>query len=411
MTTGIKPRIAMLSVHSCPLGNLGARDTGGMSVYIREMAVEMGKLGFSVDIYTRLHDPNDEPVATFSDNVRLLHLKVGEEGAMDKLAVYHILPEFVWHLENFRKNGGLKYDLVFSHYWLSAWVGQYLKLLWQVPHVVMFHTLGAVKNAIGIGEDEPELRLIIEGYLAKHCNRIVAATKQEKEELMQRYGTSAGNITVIPCGVDLDLFRPRDKKAARQQLGWGDAKILLFVGRIVPLKGLDQLLKAMVYLRNNHQLRLVIAGGDEHNRYELERLKRLSQELRIDDLITFLGLVEHKQLPFLYSAVDICVVPSHHESFGLVALESMACGTPVVTTNVGDLEKIIHQGVTGYIAAENTPSCLAENIALLLSASSSTIGSVEIIRASVTRFSWLNIARQMIEELQRLLVDYSTVMP
>ena len=157
-----KLRMAILSVHSCPMGNLGARDTGGMSVYIRELARALGQQGHYVDVYTRVHDPADPQIVDIARNARLIHLSVGQEEAIPKLALYSYLPEFACNLENFRKSAGLQYDLVFSHYWLSGMVGEYLQQWWHVPHIAMFHTLGAVKNAIGIGEDEPELRMVTE---------------------------------------------------------------------------------------------------------------------------------------------------------------------------------------------------------------------------------------------------------
>ncbi|MFC2022384.1 glycosyltransferase, partial [Chloroflexota bacterium] len=346
-------RIAMLSAHSCPVGNLGAKDTGGMSVYIRELARELGKQGQLVDIYTRVHDPTDPQIINLGQNARLIHLRAGENEEIHKLAVYSYLPDFACNLENFRKHNNLQYDLVFSHYWLSAWAGTYLEQWWQVPHITMFHTLGAVKNATGIGEDEPELRIETERDLAQNCHHIIAPTEKEKEDLILHYGASPQRIGVIPCGVNLELFQPMDREMAKQQLGFVDDKIILFVGRIEPLKGIDQLLKAMPYLQNTQGTRLVIIGGDENSQYEMERLQGLSHNLHIQDSVTFLGLVKHERLPYFYSAADVCVVPSYYESFGLVALESLACGTPVVTTDVGDLKSIIRQGETGYVVTDN----------------------------------------------------------
>ncbi|GAH64889.1 unnamed protein product, partial [marine sediment metagenome] len=229
MTAG-KLRIAMLSVHSCPVGNPGAKDTGGMSVYIRELACELGKQGLLVDIYTRLHAPRDKRTMQLGQNARLIHLRAGEGKDIHKLAVYSYLPDFACNVENSRKREHIRYDLVFSHYWLSGWVGTYLQRWWNVPHITMFHTLGAVKNAVGIGEDEPELRIEAERDLAGSCHRIVTATEKEKDELIRHYGASPEKISVVPCGVNLDLFRPIDKESARQQLGFGDGKIILFVG-------------------------------------------------------------------------------------------------------------------------------------------------------------------------------------
>ncbi len=402
-----KLRIAILSVHSCPVGNLGARDTGGMNVYIRELARELGKQRFLVDVYTRVHDPRDNQIVELGENARLIHLRAGEDEDMHKLAVYSYLPDFACNLENFRKHNGLQYDLIFSHYWLSGWAGRSLQQWWNVPHITMFHTLGAVKNAIGIGEDEPELRIETERQVARGCHHIIAATEKEKQDLVRHYDASSERISVVPCGVNLDLFKPVSKEIARQQLGFGDDKLILFVGRIEPSKGLDRLLRAMPYLQNGHRPRLLIIGGDEHSRDEIERLQRLSKELHIESSATFLGLIQHEKLPCFYSAADACVLPSYYESFGLVALESLACGTPVVATDVGNLREIIHQGQTGYVVMDNTPQGLADKIALLLSEPGPDARSVLTIRASVTQFGWPNIARAIIEQCKLVLADYS----
>lgn len=404
-------RITMLSVHSCPVGNLGAKDTGGMSVYIRELAHELGKQGHLVDVYTRVHDHNESQTVNLGQNARLIHLKAGEDEAIHKLAVYSYLPEFACNLENFRNNNDLKYDLVFSHYWLSGWAGKYLQRWWHVPHITMFHTLGMAKNAIGIGEDEPELRIETERELVGDCHRVIATTKKEKEQLIQSYGSLPEKISVIPCGVNLDLFRPIDKKVARQKLGLDDNKLILFVGRIEPLKGIDQLLKAMPFLQNGPSPRLVIIGGDEHSRYELEQLKNLSLELHIQDSVNFLGLIKHEQMPYFYNAADACVIPSHYESFGLVALESLACGTPVVATNVGDLENIIHQGETGYVIADNTPQHLAHQISRLLSGTNPDIKSALSIRESIRTFGWPIITEAIIKECRLAIDNYFAAMP
>ena len=214
-----------------------------MSVYIRELARELGKQGHLVDVYTRVHDPKDPQIINLGQNARLIHLRAGEDEQIHKLAVYSYLPDFACNLEDFRQHNGLGYDLVFSHYWLSAWVGEYLQRWWHVPHITMFHTLGAVKNSIGNGEDAPELRIETERDLAQNCHHIIAPTEKEKEELIRHYGASSQRISVVHCGVNFGLFRPMDKAMARQQLGLVDAKIILFFGRIEPLKGIDKCIK------------------------------------------------------------------------------------------------------------------------------------------------------------------------
>jgi D-inositol-3-phosphate glycosyltransferase len=396
-------RIAMISAHSCPVGDLGARDTGGMSVYIRELARELGEQGHYVDVYTRIHDVTDPQIMELGRQARLIHLRAGEAERIHKLAVYCYLPEFTCNLENYRKNNDLRYDLVFSHYWLSGWVGRYLQQWWQVPNVIMFHTLGAVKNAAGIGEDSPELRIVTEKASVSNCQRIIAPTEREKEELVRYYNADPGKIGVVPCGVNTDLFRPVDRAAARQELGFSDEKILLFVGRIDPLKGIDRLMKAVPLLQHRQGLRLVIIGGDDNSQGEVNKLKRLAVEIGIHDSITFQGLVNQEKLPYFYSAADVCVVPSYYESFGLVALESLACGTPVVATDVGEMSSVIRQGETGYVVSRNTPAELAAKIDLLLSESPGDIESVLSMRKSIERFDWSNIAAAVTEELDAVI--------
>ncbi|MFC1903419.1 glycosyltransferase [Chloroflexota bacterium] len=400
-------RIAMLSAHSCPVGKLGAKDTGGMSVYVLELARELGKSGHLVDVYTRVHDPNDKQIYELGSNARLIHLRAGENGEINKLAVYPHLPEFNRQLEDFRRRNQLQYDLVYSHYWLSAWAGKQLQSWWDVPHMAMFHTLGAVKNAIGIGDGEPELRVKTESHLARNCQRIIAATEKEKRDIIYYYGASPETVSVIPCGVNLELFRPVNKAEAKRHLGFSNnGKSILFVGRIEPLKGIDKLLMAMTYLKNKRDLRLLIIGGDENSQYEMARLQELSQQLQIQDSVFFLGLVKQEELPFYYSAADVCVIPSYYESFGLVVLESLACGTPVVTTKVGVAESIVRQGETGYLVTDNNPSCLAQKIALLLSKPNGSAKSVNLMRGQAAKFSWSNIATALIEECETVRADY-----
>jgi len=398
----------MLSAHSCPVGRLGAKDTGGMSVYVLELARELGKQGHMVDIYTRVHDPQDKRIYELGLNARLIHLKAGEDGEINKLDVYPHLPEFVRQLEHFQKRNRLHYDLVYSHYWLSARAGESLQSRWNVPHMVMFHTLGAIKNTLGVGEEEPELRIDTEREVSNNCHRIIAATEKEVEAIIRHYGASPETISVVPCGVNMELFRPIEKEEAKRHLGFGNnGKNILFVGRLEPLKGIDKLLRAMTYLEDGRNLKLWIIGGDEQSQHELERLQRLSHEFQIQDSVSFLGLIKQPELPFYYSAADVCVVPSYYESFGLVALESLACGTPVVTTRVGSMESIIRQGETGYVLDDNTPCCLADKIALLLSRSKNDTGLVNLIRESVTGFSWTSIAEKIVEECRTVVAEYS----
>ncbi len=397
-------KIAMMSVHSCPLGKLGGKNTGGMSVYIRELGRELGRRGISVDVYTRAHESVHDQIVEFGQNARIIHLKAGEGEEIEKLAIYPHLADFAGDLENFRQHHGLRYDLIHSHYWLSGLAGKWIQERWNVPHITMFHTLGAVKNATGIGQCEPELRLETEKELVRHCHRIIASTDREKKDLAYHYPCPE-NISVIPCGVNLELFRPIEKARALHHIGLNGEEIILFVGRIDPLKGIDNLLMAMTYLKKK-ALRLVVIGGDEQSQPEMERLKSLSRSLRIQDSVVFHGMVNQERLPYFYSAADLCVVPSYYESFGLVALESLACGTPVVATKVGCMESVIRQGETGYVVLDNAPHRLADKIALLISQPNERPHSPESIRASVLTFSWAKIADVMLKEYRAAMETY-----
>ncbi len=396
----------MLSVHSCPLGQLGGKDTGGMNVYVRELAQALGQQGHWVDIYTRAHDVRDEQIYYPSQNVRLIHIKAGGVKDMGKLVQYSHLPDFVSNLEDFRASHKLEYDLVHSHYWLSGQVGQWLADLWHVPNIIMFHTLGLVKNRLAVGENETELRLETEKELVRNCRRIITATEKEKGDLVAYYQASPETISVIPCGVNLELFKPAAKDSARQMLGLNGNKVILFVGRVEPLKGIDRLLEAISHLKKQPGLKLVIIGGDDSSQFELAKLRALSRDLGIKNSVSFLGSVPQKRLPLFYSAADICVVPSYYETFCLVILESLACGTPVVATNVGAAASLIQQGETGYLVADNTPYNLAQGIERLLSVKKNGAVYASSIRKSVLGFDWSNIAQALIEEYAPVLTSH-----
>jgi D-inositol-3-phosphate glycosyltransferase len=368
-----------------------------MSVYVREVARELGNRGHLVDIYTRLNGSGQKQITELYDNVRLIYLRAGTNGHMSKLALYANLDEFFIELQGFRTREALDYDLIHSHYWLSGRVGSWVQADWGVPHVFMFHTIGAVKNTTLGSEKEPELRTANEKHLARNCDRILVATDKEKDHLMQHYGASSEIIGVVPCGVNLDLFRPLNKAVARQQLGFAqDEFIVLFVGRFAPVKGIKRLMAAMVQLQHYQRLRLLIVGGGGHHTLEAKSLLRLSRELSIHDLVTFVGRVEQDRLPPYYSAADVLVVPSHYESFGLVALESLASGTPVVATKVGAMETILREGETGHLVSNGSASLLSKGIEKFISSPNGL--SADEVRASVLRFSWANVASAMIDE-------------
>ena len=392
-------KIAMLSVHSCPLQRLGGEDTGGMSVYIRELSLELGRLGHDVDIYTRAHDPQDMQVYCIGPNVRLIHIEAGEVGEMNKLAIFPHALNCARNLDQFRCQNNLEYDVIHSHYWLSGCVGTWLQDWWNIPHISMFHTLGAVKNAVGVENIEPELRIESEGMVADKCDSVIAATEREEADLVHLYNVDLDKIKVIPCGINLDLFKPIDKEEARKRLGMNGHKVVLFVGRIQRLKGLDSLLGAMSHLSQDRDIKLMVVGGDDRTQDEVERLRKASQDMQIQDMVDFVGQVDQKELPFYYSAADVCVIPSYYESFCLVALESLACGTPLVATNVGGISSVVKQGENGYIVEGNDPVYIADALGNMLSGQYTP----NSVRDAVIKYEWSNIAEAIVEEYQEMV--------
>lgn len=399
-TSVVRPlRIAMLSIHSSPLGELGTEETGGMSVYIRELSQELGRAGHKVDIYTCADSRSSENRLFLSENVRPIHLGFGYNGHITKSMLFRHLPEVFQSLETYVSSKDVCYDLIHSNYWLSGEVGGLAQSRWYVPHVLMFHTTGIAKRVACSEEREPALRLIAEKRIAHKSDRVLAATQDEKDLLVRYYGVPHGKIGMVPCGVNLERFQPVSRELARKELGLQDTRFLvLYVGRFAPIKGLSRLMAAAAHLRSNRGLRFVIVGGDGRQTRAFAELNRLARRTSVDDMVRFQGRVEHDLLPLYYSAADMLVVPSYYESFGLVALESLACGTPVIATRVGAIDTLIRDGKNGLRIEDPSPRALASAIEKFISARFSVSMSREEIRASVLNYSWSNIASAVLQE-------------
>ena len=397
-------RLAILSVHTCPLAALGGKETGGMNVYVREVARELGRLGVGVDVFTRSQDPAIPRVVPLGPGARVVHLAAGPERPIPRAAVAAHLDAFVEGVDAFRRTAGVEYALVHGHYWLSGLVGLELRRRWGVPHVQMFHTLGAIKNAVSRDpvDREPEERLRAEARVAAAADRIVVANAVERADLCWHYRADVARVRVIPCGVDLDLFRPSDAARARARLGLEAERVLLFVGRLTPIKGLETLLRALAVAKSNGlggtRVRLVIVGGDKdsHGTHGAQ-LRRLARDLGVGAWVDFRGSLPQDVLPDYYAAADLCLMPSLHESFGMVALEAMACGVPVIGSRVGGLSATIQDGLTGLLVPEGDAEGLAHAMAGLVldEARRRELGrrAVEWAR----RFGWPCVVRALTE--------------
>lgn len=361
-------RIAVVSIHTCPLAALGAKQTGGMNVYVRESARELGRMGVDVDVFTRSQNAAIPRVVPMGDRVRVIHIPAGPQAPVGGESLYRHVPEFVSGVEAHRRGEGIDYDLIHAHYWLSGVAGLALKETWQAPLIQMFHTLGRLKNSVARtrAEIEPTLRLSQEQRVVRLADRVVAANVVERAHLVWHYRAQADRIAVIPCGVDTEMFQPLDQVVARDLLELGPEPTLLYVGRLQPIKGLETLLEAMTRL--DARTRLLVVGGDqdEPDNGHADWLRRQVRALGLDARVLFLGAQGQQRLRLFYAAADVTVMPSYYESFGMVALEAMACGSPVVASRVGGLTTTVRDGVTGHLVPEGDAGALAARLAALL---------------------------------------------
>ena len=310
----IQQRVGFIAYHACPLAAPGQGKSGGMNVYVRELARALGNLGMPVDIFTRMHPGTKSTIEQVTPMVRVVHLPDGDlEAPIETL--FHHLPQFLEALEDFQRDNHLDYRLVHSHYWLSGWVGQAFAQEQNVPHVLTFHTLGLIKMQSRAGQVEPVERQQVERDLMASAQSVVAFSSHERDSMVRLYGADASRITLAPCGVDLSLFRPLDQDSVRDRLGLNGEKVFLYVGRLEPLKGLDLLLHMTSLLETSENLRVLVVGGGTGDEQEVARLRRLARTLEVEEVFEFVGRVEQEELPLYYNAADVCVVPSYYESF------------------------------------------------------------------------------------------------
>lgn len=415
--------IAMISMHTCPLACpqalLGGRETGGMNVYVRELSRELGKRGHRVDVFTRFQDTATTQIESIGPNAQVIHLDAGPRAPYDKNKLTLHVDEFAEQIEAYAASQGIKYDVVHSHYWVSGLVARILQEKWDVPFVQMFHTLGQLKNSVAksTGDMEVSTRIVDEGRVMKWADRLVAATPLEREHMTCLYGAEPGKIKVIPAGVDTSLFYPRDRAKVRELLGLPDLEtpILLFVGRIERLKGIDTLLESVAVVSrycSGRDLKVLIVGGGgqtEAENAELRRVVELHRDLNLEDQVEFVGSKPQEMLPLYYSAADVTIMPSHYESFGMVAVEAMASGTPVIASNVGGLSFTVVDGETGYLVEQENHFQLAERVHTLLK--NPELREQMGVQANVhaQQYSWENIAAQVEDVYGKVIRERSRV--
>ena len=405
-------RVAMLAVHTSPLARIGGPSAGGLNVYVRELARELARRGARVDIFTRQEEPGTPAEAVIELGVTLVALPCGPFGPVDKNALAAYLPEFAAAVAAWAETTHRTYDLIHAHYWLSGVVGNVLRCRWDVPLLMTFHTLALAKNTVARSEAEWEAaqRVVEERRLMHGVDAVLAFNPQEKAEMTWYYRAESGKVCVVPAGYDAALFTPGDRGAARRRLGLPErAPLVMFVGRIDPIKGIDVLVDALCGLRREEWLtappRLVVVGGSP-GEAGFETLSSRAAALGMHDALWFAGSQPHECLPDYYRAADVVAIPSFYESFGLVAVEAMACGTPVVASRAGGLAFTVEDERTGFLVPHRDPAALQAHLSLILR--DAVLGNRLGARAAVaaTRFAWPVVTSRIVHIYDRLVRGY-----
>jgi D-inositol-3-phosphate glycosyltransferase len=392
-------RIAVVSMHTSPTASLGQNANGGLNVYVREISAAFSERGIATDIFTRKQSEDDPSFETLAPLSRVVYFPAGK--GLDKYSLYREAPAFASRIAQFAARENVTYDLLYSHYWLSGEVACLLRPQLATGWAHIAHTLGTVKNrTLAAGaRPEPEVRIRVEAELAQQADLLIASTEDEAQELVQGYGADPQRVRVVPPGVDLGMFQPVDRREARRKIGYDSGRILLFVGRLERLKGVEIAIRSLGLLRDRQHddVRLLILGEDSHegDESEKDRLKAIAAEVGVRDRVDFIGSVAQHELPYFYAAADVCVMPSYSESFGLVALEAQACGCPVVASGVSGLRSVVRDEVSGYLIDNHDPAAYAERIGRLLENGELAQQMGRRGRLLAQRFSWTRTADRL----------------
>lgn len=397
-----KPHIALISVHGDPAIEIGKEEAGGQNVYVRQVGEALAAQGWQVDMFTRRTSPDQARIVEHRSNCRTIRLTAGAEDFIPRDEIFEYLPLFVEELLKFQQESEIEYTLIHTNYWLSAWVGLELRKIQPIKQVHTYHSLGVVKyQSISTVPMIAKTRLAVEKTCLETADCIVATSPQEKEHMRTLVSTK-GTIKIIPCATDIDRFGAISKAEARQRLGLDPtAKVIFYIGRFDPRKGIETLVRAVSQsrLRGEANLHLIIGGGSRPGRsdgQERERIEGIVKELGMESFTTFPGRISDEDLPYYYAAADVSVVPSHYEPFGLVAIEAMASGTPVVASDVGGLQYTVVPEETGLLAPAKDADAFAVAIDRILENPEWRDRLGQNARQRVeANFSWQGIAAQL----------------
>ncbi len=402
-------RVASISVHTSPLAALGSRDAGGMNVYVRELACHTTALGIPVDVFTRRTDADSPDTLEICPGVTVVNIPAGPPAPLNKNELFAYLPEFAEGMALYALREGVRYDVVHAHYWLSGWVAHLLKRYWDTPFVQMFHTLAHMKNAVStVTQRETALRSRIERRLIDLADGLIAANPAERADLIWRQHTPADKICTIPPGVDVQLFTPRNRELSRQMISDSIADhVITFVGRVDPIKGIDTLLETAAILASRGiAFTVIFVGGDLDPAGApvgaLADVSAAAEQLGVRNRFLFVGAQPQNQLPVYYSAADVVMVPSRYESFGLVAVEAMACGVPVVASRVGGLVYTVQDGESGFLVPYNDAAAFADRCEALFADRALRARFGAHGHESAQRFAWPVVAEAVLHVYERL---------
>jgi D-inositol-3-phosphate glycosyltransferase len=418
-TIPTRQAIALISEHGDPAAEIGKDAAGGQNVYVRQVGEALAKLGWQVDMFTRKSSPSEATIVQHSPHCRTIRLSAGPETYIPRDELFQYMPEFVNALQKFQQKEGTNYPLAHTNYWMSGWVGLELQRRQNIQLIHTYHSLGAVKyQSVSDIPAIAQTRLAVEKQILEQAHSVVATSPQEYDDL-KTLVSELGKIDVIPCGTDVSTFRPISKADARMQLGIAPKeKVVLYVGRFDKRKGIETLVRATSQLRTQleqgeeidpqHLKLMVVGGSDPHEADGLERrrIEEIVTELDLTANTEFVGMVGHDRLALYYTAADVCVIPSHYEPFGLVAIEAMACGTPVVASAVGGLKFTVVSEETGLLVPPHDVSKFAHAIGRILS---DDLWAHKIRKQASARvqqnFSWTGVAIQLSDLYRRLLAQ------
>ena len=408
----MKNKIAIISEHASPLATLGGVDSGGQNVYVAELAKHLSLAGYDLDVYTRWEDPALPKVVNWMHGIRIIHVEAGPKEVVAKEELLPFMDQFREDMLSFIRNAKLSYGLIHANFWMSGLVAAQLKEVLGIPFVITFHALGEVRRLHQRDNDKfPPERVTIEKDIIKKADQIIAECPQDREDLIKYYGAPSFKITTIPCGFSSREFYPIDKVLARKLLQLpSDEAIILQLGRMVPRKGIDNVIRAMAKLKGV-KTRLLIVGGefdekDVLSNPEIKRLHSLAGKLGISESVTFVGRKNRDLLKFYYSAADVFVTTPWYEPFGITPLESMACGTPVIGADVGGIKYSVVNGETGLLVPPKDADALAAGIETLIADKELLARmSKNGIKRVNTEFSWHIIARQADQLFQRIILS------